>query len=748
MGLHRFDSKKEQRKLWFKQNKNKITKISTITLSVIVFVVGVILLTKADFTDLINLDMISTKVGNFHTCSIEEGHVWYFDYTGDAQEFSVPCDGTYKLEVWGAQGGSLAGIGGLGGYSYGNSELTNEDILYVYVGEQPSGYTGGYNGGGDGLDQTAAQAWFSAGGGASDIRKNNNTLDDRIIVAGGGGGGIKYGNTAQGGSGGGTTGGNTNYLNCNEGDFQSGTNPVHTSNNTGAGQTYSGQANQDTGWYYSISVVQGSKGVGSYVAGGGYYGGAYYTTANRAYSGAGGSGYIGRVTNGSTESGIRSGNGYAKITLVSASNPTVQNAPKVELYDGMVPVTYDSNGNTVVADTSTDWYNYADHRWANAVLVSNTSSYLDSNNNVIVSKKGTIIPESDILQYYVYIPRYKYKLFNANGVASDEQVIEVEFQSANQAKANGNQNGQWLTHPAFTFGDTELNGFWVAKYEPSITEGELECTSDSCDVSNLRILPSKEVLTYMNLGNEFYSSRSIEKYFGLNTNQVDTHVMKNMDWGAVTYLSSSIYGIYSSPNTCANSRNNYTVTLSNSNEVNRCIVGMNPYHYGNLMTGCSGTIVDAYNLHTCTLWNDTTYGGLSSTTGNLYGIYDMAGGAWEDVMGYVFSDTTYSWNSMDSELSQPDAKYYDTYINPEDSDGAYSNGRLGDATKEVMKTIGNDSSDSSAWFYEQAYFPYGSFSPFFVRSLPSDSPSGLFEFSCHGGGEDNEATFRPVITKD
>ena len=52
--------------------------------------------------------------------------------------------------------------------------------------------------------------------------------------------------------------------------------------------------------------------------GGGYYGGAGTTNGLLvAYGAGGGSGYIDGVTGGSTTAGPRSGNGYAKITLIS-----------------------------------------------------------------------------------------------------------------------------------------------------------------------------------------------------------------------------------------------------------------------------------------------------------------------------------------------------------------------------------------------------------------------------------------------
>ena len=120
-----------------------------------------------------------------------------FSYTGGVQSFTVPATGTYKLEVWGAQGGYGAAAyhsrGGYGGYSYGNISLTKGQQLFVVVGGQ--GNSGGYNGGG-------ASYKFTNGGGATHIAKTTNRGElknyasyksEILIVAGGGGGGGWYG---------------------------------------------------------------------------------------------------------------------------------------------------------------------------------------------------------------------------------------------------------------------------------------------------------------------------------------------------------------------------------------------------------------------------------------------------------------------------------------------------------------------------------------------------------------------------
>ena len=256
------------------------------------------------------------------------GAVYNFAYTGSVQTFTAKItNGYYKLEVWGAQGGSYFGIGGLGGYSYGNYKNESYQTYYVYVGGQPTTYSvGGYNGGGAGTSNTSSQVYISGGGGASDIRVGGTAYANRVIVAGGGGGGTVYLNNStgmNGGTGGGLTSGKVYYKQGNE--------AITQSNNIGANQngTYS---NSDTfgfqcGTIYvtAPNIFPGSLGQGSDSSsgrgggGGGYYGGASFWNGCLVYSGGGGSGYIGGVLNGTTTAGQRSGNGYARITYLGTS---------------------------------------------------------------------------------------------------------------------------------------------------------------------------------------------------------------------------------------------------------------------------------------------------------------------------------------------------------------------------------------------------------------------------------------------
>ena len=157
----------------------------------------------------------SEEVSNNENVSIETID---FDYVGREQEFIVPVSGDYKLETWGAQGGSIGHSGGAGGYARGIIKLNNNFEIYIVVGgvgqngtgdfsnsgELLPGVLGGYNGGGRG-----GAGWHSSGaggGGATHIASSKGVLqtflkniDDVYIVSGGGGGACTWGDSAAGG---------------------------------------------------------------------------------------------------------------------------------------------------------------------------------------------------------------------------------------------------------------------------------------------------------------------------------------------------------------------------------------------------------------------------------------------------------------------------------------------------------------------------------------------------------------------
>lgn len=273
----------------------------------------------------------------------------YFSYTGSVQTFTAPVDGEYTLEVGGAQGGGESDLeGGKGGKSTGKVTLKKGETIYLYVGQSGSNNygtaSGTYNGGG-----AAGGVFGTAGGGATHIAKTQrgelknyaDHKEDVLIVAGGGGGAsADYNkNKSTGGYGGGTTG-------SQGGQFPSGAAYYMDVRAGGGSQTSGGCAGKthaivnitegSSGNHHYDWTMSGNKGLfgqggsgkkyngyntsysgytDNYGAGGGggWYGGG--STVENGGAG-GGSGYTGGVTDGSMQTGVNEGNGYAKITYI------------------------------------------------------------------------------------------------------------------------------------------------------------------------------------------------------------------------------------------------------------------------------------------------------------------------------------------------------------------------------------------------------------------------------------------------
>ena len=228
------------------------------------------------------------------------------------------------------------------------------------------------------------------------------------------------------------------------------------------------------------------------------------------------------------------------------------NAPV--LAEGMIPVVYDEGlGYWIKADTNAGWYNYTDKIWANAVMVKTDATEgvecSKSRADYMSSPAYTPVKEEDILAYYVWIPRYKYQLFNATYASgTSSQLIDVVFENGTSTTGtvtctydtSGNEtctnksNGNYYTHPAFTFGDTELKGIWVGKFE---TTGSETTPTVKPGISSLR---SITVSSMYSTGQLFRSTDYLTTN-GVST--ADSHMMKNIEWGAVAYLKQSIYGL-------------------------------------------------------------------------------------------------------------------------------------------------------------------------------------------------------------
>ena len=336
---------------------------------------------------------------------------------------------------------------------------------------------------------------------------------------------------------------------------------------------------------------------------------------------------------------IESGDGTSSkpYKLSFTKNEDTSNANAPVLASNMIPVYYDATAKVwKKADVKNKaienrWYNYENHVWANAVTVkeANRQTYLNAN-------VGTPISMDDITTMWVWIPR-----FNAvtpsnynGGTQASPNAIDVTFVKPNETAID-----------AFTFGTKQLSGFWYGKFETSHTTlasssnyNNLGCTNETCANGNgIIIKPTVASLRYNNFSNFFFASRSMEQTgnsFGFVKNQVDIHMSKNNEWGAVAYLTQSIYGRCGINTACTEvSRNNNTKYITG--------IGADP------TTATTTSTTNSY---------DTNLGTKASTTGNIYGIYDMNGGSHEYVMG-VYNKTI----SSSGFSSLPDEKYYNNY---------------------------------------------------------------------------------------
>ena len=378
------------------------------------------------------------------------------------------------------------------------------------------------------------------------------------------------------------------------------------------------------------------------------------------------------------------------------------NAPV--LAEGMIPVVYDEGlGYWIKADINAGWYNYTDKIWANAVMVKTDATEgvecSNSRSYYMNAPAYTPVKEEDILAYYVWIPRYKYKLFNATYKSgTTEQLIEVTFENGTSTtgtvtctyKSNGAEtcqnkaNGNWYTHPAFTMinasdNKTELKGIWVAKFEVS---GSTTAPRVKPGIKSLRDIT---VSSMYNTSKLFNSTTYLTNDGIQNT---DSHMMKNIEWGAVAYLKQSIYGL--------------GITDIETNY-------MSGYYTG----GGTGT---SYK---------TNIG--QSTSGNITGVYDMSGGAFEYVMGN-YNKTA---GSSGLTVSGVPAEHIDIYS----------------GTSVVASHLGDALGETAGWYSDYANFVYSAY-PWFKRGgyYGNGDDAGVFCFSYDAGGGSTLGGFRVALS--
>ena len=385
--------------------------------------------------------------------------------------------------------------------------------------------------------------------------------------------------------------------------------------------------------------------------------------------------------------------------------------------EGLIPVVFDTTSGTVVktiGKNDSDWYNYNKQKWANAVLVTekSRSNYLNTS--------GVTVSEKDILAYYVWIPRYRYKIWTTTESSSgNEQEIDIIFEGKNETKSTGTQVGEYITHPAFTFGSDEVNGIWVGKFE---TGGTATAPLIKPNISSLRNQTvSEEFTTAQRFGTSTYGM----------TSNVDAHMMKNSEWGAVAYLSHSRYGVNREVY-INNSSGHYTGrsggNVGGSTAINTVYTNQtspNLYNTYGFYTW-DGYLLE-YNTNTQSSTRDLNK--VASTTGNITGVYDMSGGAYEYVMGkYKNKIGSSGFTTL------PDSKYYDVY-----SSDVFTGNYTTNISLCTLATCGGQAlSETAAWYSDYPKFVYSSY-VWFVRGERSTVGvyAGSFGFNFGTGGINN-----------
>ncbi len=442
------------------------------------------------------------------------------------------------------------------------------------------------------------------------------------------------------------------------------------------------------------------------------------------------------------------------IKFISINEESELNGAEPVLKEGMIPVTIGEGGIvTKINEKDKNWYNYKEKNWANAIILveGKTSENYE---------EGAQIPEEDIESYFVWIPKYSYKLFD-NQLGKYESTTKVNSDKQNQAidihfgivntddsingecttpmNKEGNQGlsgesgkcevGDYMTHPAFLAFNT--TGLWIGKFETG--NKNITSTNDATQHNNdteteqLIIKPNQYSWRGISVGNAFKTSLAYEE-------KLQSHMMKNTEWGAVAYLTQSVFGRCETENNCTE------ITINNNS---------------NYITGFAGKDISSSEAKaerekdtTSTFNYKNSLSVKASTTGNYTGIYDMSGGAWEYMASVMYQSESNELSYGSSILTENDLKdkrYFDVY-NYGTSVTRFDRRILGDATGEIGPFGKSNEEYFSSMNGDLGHFIYNDY-PWFVRSrhYGGGKRSGVFAFTRDTGAAISSDSFRIVL---
>jgi len=386
------------------------------------------------------------------------------------------------------------------------------------------------------------------------------------------------------------------------------------------------------------------------------------------------------------------------------------NAPR--LLEDMTAIYYNESGTEVALTTASseeewnNWYDYSNKIWANAK-----------------TSDGS---------YWVWIPRFAYKITDEinEGDSSNISIIFVDNQNKNSINTYSTEypeleNGKmsdYVVHPAFVTNlgnggsNTNISGFWIAKYEISREDssnggttwayaaGTDTLTKNAGETSSIRAVSKPNVSSWTNI--KISNAYTNSYYYNRDAN---SHLIKNSEWGAVAYLTQSAYG-----------RDGEEVTVNDS---------------ATYVTGTGGIA--------------------ASSTGNASGVYDLSGGAFEFVSAYILNETGGEFRTLYGSAfatTLTSTEYVTIYPHNETTDSstanwtAYNNSRtsrFGDAMLETS-TAGDG---TTAWNSDTSIYPSLE-TPFIVRSgqyADTEGASGIFSFDSAKGNAAAGYGYRIVI---
>ena len=468
------------------------------------------------------------------------------------------------------------------------------------------------------------------------------------------------------------------------------------------------------------------------------------------------------------------------------------NVNKPDLMSGMSAIKFTEPTDSTegkdekVSDSSkNDWYNYSEKKWANAQ-----------------TEDGSM---------WVWIPRYAYKINKSNqtfdvvflvGTTDNYYDKDGKLQTAKRQTSETDipdTTKDYVVHPAFTNESNigyvnggwkrELAGIWVSKFEAGyaggnnkaekkdsnvnysqstswVWSGEAGTSSDSSQPARnfYEVYGSKTTaikyptfqgltysMNYINHSDAFSISRALTdegNIYKLSNKETDSHLIKNSEWGAVSYLGQSQYGLNGT-----NIRIN-NLTLNNSKPTIYAVTG---YAAKTLQDGDT-KLEDASPVSSTDKvykWTEKD-GQTASCTGTIYGIYDMSGGAWERSAAIVNNGNdnlnTYGKAIMNALNNGKSSEYVTVYPKGETSgqsldDASNSNYAVntkiyGDAIRETS-TAGLG---QTLWYSDYSYFVGGNY-PFFERGgfCWYTSGAGLFSFYRLVGNSGYGNGFRSVL---